>query len=329
MKTILIISVLVALVLSQTAHESFISFMRNHNKKYKSDAEFHARFRVYKENMKVIENLNARGNQEGKATFALNKFADLSPAEFKHLYLMNNVPSYNANPRMPSRFLPRDVPAKFDWRTTGLISSIKDQGQCGSCWAFSATENIESVWAQKNNLTTPSILSPQQIVDCDDTCYGCGGGWPYLAFQYVTQAGGQDSESSYPYTARDGTCRYDESNVVAKLNGYDSIPKDEKQIQALTADVEKGAPYSICVDAASWQFYSGGVMTADQCGQSVDHCTQLIGYDTSKTTQNLPYWIVRNSWGTDWGLQGIIYLEMFKNTCIMSNYVTNAKIASK
>jgi len=219
--------------------------------------------------------------------------------------------------------LPR-APASFDWRDkAGIVSAIKDQGQCGSCWAFSATENIESVWALAGN--KPAVLAPQQIVDCDDTCYGCGGGWPYLAFQYVLKATGQDPESAYPYTARDGTCRLNKGAIVAKLggSGYKSISKDEAVIQSSLTTV---SPFSICVDASSWQFYSSGVMTADQCGSSVDHCVQLIGYDTTGAKQAKSYWTVRNSWGTDWGFQGLILLEMFTDTCIMADYVTTATL---
>jgi C1A family cysteine protease len=236
---------------------------------------------------------------------------------------MTNLPPYleEAPEMRPGLWL---APDKFDWRTTGFISNIKNQGQCGSCWAFSATENIESVYARTKNIKPPVLLAPQQMVDCDRTNYGCGGGWPYMTFQYIAKAGGQDTETVYPYTARDGTCKFNPQGVGAKISGYKSIPKDEAQIQNLVADVTNGAPFSICVDAASWQFYKSGVMTSNQCGTSVDHCVQLIGYDTSKTSNPLPFWIVRNSWGTGWGNQGIILLEMFKNTCIMSNYVTTA-----
>jgi len=305
------------------AHESFFTFMKTHDKTYKSDVEFTHRFNVFKENLNVIDQLNALDNTTGAASFGINKFADLSTQEFKTLYLMSQPPTYNAVPAPHRMGLPR-APEKFDWRETGFITRIKNQGQCGSCWAFSATENIESVYSKFNNINPPIVLGPQQMVDCDSNCYGCGGGWPYYAFQYITSAGGQDTETTYPYSARDGTCRFDPHGVGAKISGYKSIPKDEAQIQALVADTEKGAPFSICVDASSWQFYKGGVMTATQCGRSVDHCTQLIGYDASKSAEKLPFWIVRNSWGTDWGVQGIILLEMFKDTCIMADYVTTA-----
>jgi len=211
-----------------------------------------------------------------------------------------------------------NAPNTFDWRTQGAVSAVKNQGQCGSCWAFSAVENIESVWKLSGKPMT--LLSEQQVVDCDKDCYGCGGGWPYRAMNYVVQAGGIDTESSYPYTARNGACRYNPANVGAKIKSYKSIPKNEAQIKdALTTT----SPFSICVDANRWSSYRGGVMRANQCGKSIDHCVQLVGYDA---TASVPYWIVRNSWGTGWGIQGYIQLEMNQNTCAMAQEVTTAVV---
>jgi len=304
---------LVALVFSQPFHEQFITYMTKYQKHYKSDAEFLSRFQIFKDNLKIIAEKNAK--YAPKTTYAVNKFADLTKAEFKELYLMSNLPPYRPMAEVITN-ISGTAPTTFDWRTKGACTSVKDQGQCGSCWAFSATENIESVaFLAKKNLP---ILGPQQIVDCDKDDYGCGGGWPYVAFGYVTKAGGQDTEATYPYTARDGTCKFKTTGIGAKINGYKSISKDESVIQTALTTI---APFSVCVDASEWSFYSGGVITPDNCGRSVDHCTQLIGYDATKTPG---YWIVRNSWGTDWGLSGFIYLEMGGDTCLIADYVTTA-----
>jgi cathepsin F len=289
--------------------------MKTHNRVYKSDEEFFSRFQIFKQNLRLIE----EKNKQGGATFAVNKFADLSKEEFAELYLMKDLPPYDTEIVAEPVDIIADVPDSFDWRLKGAVTPVKDQGQCGSCWAFSATENVESVY-QIAKTTLPK-LGPQQMVDCIKTgCYGCSGGWPYLALGYIVQAGGQDSESTYPYTARDGTCKF-KTNVAAKISNWKKIPKDEKQIQSSLISV---APFSICVDASEWQFYSGGVFMAKQCGGGVDHCTQLVGYDTKSLST--PYWIVRNSWGTDWGLSGFIYLEMFEDTCLMADYVTTAVV---
>jgi len=285
--------------------------MQDHSKQYDSDEEFLHRFAIFRDNMKKIEQLNA--DSDG-AIYGITQFSDLTPHEFKTLYLMTRLPVNNVS----DYWTPPNVqaPASFDWRTKGGVTPVKNQGQCGSCWAFSATENIESVY-QIGGHPIPS-LSPQQVVDCDKDCYGCGGGWPYKAFNYVTKTGGQDTEASYPYTGRDGTCKFKPGSVGAKIKGYHTISRDEHQIQT---GLSTTAPFSVCVDASQWSHYKGGVMRSTQCGRGIDHCVQLVGYDSSA---NPPYWIVRNSWGTGWGISGYIYLEMWKDTCAMAESVTSA-----
>jgi C1A family cysteine protease len=297
------------------SHQKFLSFIKEHGKTYHSDHEFHHRFNIFKNNLAIIDALNK--NSTG-AIYGINKFADITREEFLESYSMKALPP-KTDISEPITF---DVaaPTTFDWRSTsGVVTAVKDQGQCGSCWAFSATENIESVCAIAGKLGS-NLLSPQQIVDCDKDCYGCGGGWPYRAMNYVTQAGGLDTSTSYPYTARNGQCKFNPNTVGCKISGYKQISKDETQIQSGLATV---SPFSICVDASSWQFYNGGVVMASQCGDDTDHCVQLIGYDTTKAT---PYWIVRNSWGTGWGLTGYIYLQMFQDTCAMAENVITAYI---
>jgi len=294
--------------------------MKNHNKEYKSDAEFIERFNIFKSNLRLIEEMNEKSN--GGATFAANKFSDLSPEEFAEIYLMKDLPPYAPNAsflEIPENTRPL---AAFNWEDQGACTPVKDQQQCGSCWAFSTTENIESVWyIAKKQLVQ---LAPQQIVDCDKANYGCSGGWPYVAFQYVTKAGGQDTEASYPYRAVNQQCAFKPASVAAKINGYKQLPKD---YQAIMKALPTTSPFSVCVDASTWQFYNSGVMTPDQCGSSVDHCVQLVGYNTDSSST--PYWILRNSWGTGWGQQGFIWIEMgTQDACLVNDYVTTAVAAA-
>jgi C1A family cysteine protease len=306
---------LVVLSAALPAHKQFIQFMEYHNKQYKSDEEFTFRLGVFQENLKKYDEWNSNSTP-GSAWFGVTKFSDLTDAEFAELYLMKDLPPYTPNAPQLEVDMSIKAPTTFDWRTQGACTPIKDQGQCGSCWAFSATENIESVWKLKGN--TLPVLGPQQIVDCDKDCYGCGGGWPYRAVNYVKTAGGQDSEVSYPYHARNQQCAFKPASVLAKVTGYKTIAKDENQIQtALTTT----SPFSICVDASRWSSYRGGIMMASQCSHNTDHCVQLVGYDTTGAT---PFWIVRNSWGTSWGESGIIRLQMFKDTCAMADNVITA-----
>lgn len=240
---------------------------------------------------------------------------DLSPEEFRSMYLMPK--GLHASKKIKGstmKPLPAiELPSSFDWREHGAVSPVKDQGQCGSCWAFSATETIESY----HYLTTKkmAILSPQQIVDCDKDSYGCNGGWTEHAFNYIIKAGGQDTESSYPYTAQDGACRFKPADVAAKLKSWSYVTQNDNENDMQTAIATKG-PLSICVDASSWQYYTGGVLK--NCGTSVDHCVQLTGYSTQN---GVNAWNVRNSWGTSWGVSGYIYLERGHNTCAIGSDV--------
>jgi C1A family cysteine protease len=220
-------------------------------------------------------------------------------------------------------------PATFNWVSQGATTPVKDQQQCGSCWAFSTTENFESM----TYLATKQlpVLGPQQLVDCDPQSQGCGGGWTYWAFQYLLSAGGQERESDYPYTAQDGTCAFDASKIAAKLTNYTfattpcesgSCPvQDDKLRTQLYAE----GPLSICVNAATWSDWTGPEpMTADSCpgdADELDHCVQLVGYDWPNK-----YWIVRNSWNTDWGQSGFIYLQTEGNTCGLDDVVTYADV---
>jgi len=236
---------------------------------------------------------------------------------------MKNLPPYAPNASMlevPKNSRPL---TQFNWEDKGATTPVKDQRQCGSCWAFSATENVESVWfLAKGQLP---VLAPQQIVDCDKSDYGCSGGWPYMAFTYLTNCGGQDTEASYPYKAVDQTCQFKPASVSARISGYKSVPKDYQQIMNALPTT---SPFSVCVDASTWQFYTGGVMTKAQCGSlsSPDHCVQMVGFNSDASD---PYWILRNSWGTGWGLSGHIWIEMGANDpCLVNNYVTTAVAAA-
>jgi len=220
-------------------------------------------------------------------------------------------------------------PTTFNWVDKGAITPVKDQQQCGSCWAFSTTENFES----QNFLATGTlpVLGPQQLVDCDPQSQGCGGGWTYWAFEYLMTAGGQESEADYPYTAQDGTCAFDATKLSAKLNNYTFATNPCESGSCPTQDdllrtnlVAKG-PVSICVNAATWSDWSGPEpMTSDSCpgdADELDHCVQLVGYNWPQN-----YWIVRNSWNTDWGQQGFIFLETGGNCCGLGDVVTFADI---
>jgi len=176
----------------------------------------------------------------------------------------------------------------------------------------------------KKNISVANFqpLAPQQIVDCDTTDQGCNGGFPASAYQYIESAGGLETETAYPYQGVDGTCRFDKTKVESTIANfkYATTKGDEN---TLKQNLVSASPLSICVDAANWQDYSSGVMSAWDCCWfcQLDHCVQLVGYDSSAST---PFYIVRNSWNTNWGEQGFIRLAMGSNACGLTDYATTS-----
>jgi len=181
------------------------------------------------------------------------------------------------------------------------------------------------MWILAGKGTNSSVdCAPQQIVDCDTVDQGCNGGNPPTAYQYVISAGGLDSEASYPYTAEDGNCNFQANSVVAKISNWQYATSDYSEATLQTNLVGWG-PLSVCVDAEYWQNYVNGVMDWEECAwiNELDHCVQLVGYDTTAST---PYWIVRNSWGTSWGIEGYIWLAMGGDTCGITQEATSAVV---
>jgi len=327
MKAILVLVVLLAVasaipfhskLYDEQAKAQFADFMLEYNKVYSTAEEFDLRFSNFKDNLAKIAAL-----QGSSAVFGVTKFSDMSEEEFRNTMLMPNRPerTFDTVPVIGSDE-PLAAPDSFDWRTKSAVTPVKDQGQCGSCWAFSATEAIESAWILKGHATPSTVnLSPQQIVDCDtiDGVQGCNGGYTESAYDYIKQAGGEEPISAYPYTAENGQCKFKAADVVAKISGYSTISKTES---ALPNNLATIGPLSICLDASKWQNYKSGVMTNRECCLTkctLDHCVQLVGYNSTAPT---PYWIVRNSWNTNWGIDGYIYLEMNKDTCGITTDIT-------
>jgi len=309
--------------------DQWTSFKAKYNRKYATPDEEIYRYTVFKKNLKKAAERQAQ-ELPGGATFGVTKFSDLTEEEFRSKYLMPQGIAATYNPT-PSGGSPKPNPeykpdpTNWDWYAQAqppVCTPIYNQGECGSCWAFSATETIETYYALAGNPITG--LSMEQIVDCDTQAFGCGGGWPYWAYAYVMTQGGLDSYNSYPYTAEDGTsgtCNYTAKNVVAKLTGYQNVTGEA----GLYATASKTGPVSVCVDASSWSAYTGGILTT--CTSYVDHCVQLTGYQ--KYGQAFPnaYWIVRNSWGEDWGENGFIWVAIGQDLCVIGDYATIVNVA--
>ncbi len=271
------------------------------NKKAYSAAEELTRFGIFIENFNKIQKLNAESTD---VKYAVNKFADLTATEFKNIYASGALEE-NHGKMVASHSLRRSVgslPETVDWRNKGGVTPVKDQGQCGSCWAFSTTGTIEGF----NFVNTGELLSfsEQQIVDCATNAgYGCQGGWPYLAVQYAGQ-NGLEVEDDYPYTAKDGTCKFSASKAHKVNSGYQFVtPKSTEQLKAAIVNF----PVSVLIEADQdvFQFYSKGVLSTG-CGADLDHAVLAVGYTKVGV---LEAFIVKNSWGTSWGDSGYIYIN--------------------
>jgi len=314
MKVLVFFAVLLVCVASVRiggGEDLFQKFVTKFNKNYKTPEEYSRRLAIFQDNLITINKQNAEARASGFDTqFGVTKFSDLTKQEFrKYLGYKKISPSPKEDINYQS-FAP--IPTSLDWRTKGAVTPVKNQEQCGSCWAFSATEGVESgYFIGKAKLF---VLSPQQIVSCDTNDGGCDGGDLPTAFQYVQQAG-MEPASIYPYTSGNGdsgTCKYDQSQVVVQITGFQYATTTGNETAMQAAMLTKG-PLSICVDASTWQNYQGGVITHD-CGDDLDHCVQITGW-ASTSNNNTPYWVIKNSWGSDWGISGYIWVARNKDEC--------------
>jgi len=283
----------------------FTQYMDFFNKSY---ATPHDRKHAFANYIKSLHRVTRLQRKSSSTVFGLTKFADMSTKEFKDTILMKTLKVHQTTQQLEG-----PAPAQpIDWVARGMTTPIKNQLQCGSCWTFSATETIESANIIAGKISTSKWLAPQEIVDCDTGGSGCDGGWPQQAMNFIISQGGQDTEASYPYTGEDGTCASSSGTIGATI----SQVKGPISSENLMYSQLQTTPLSICADASSWQDYSGGILTAAQCGQDIDHAIQLTGYNPSQGG----YWIVRNSWGADWGTNGFIWLQYGQDTCgITSN----------
>jgi C1A family cysteine protease len=278
-----------------------------HGKVYNTIEEETHRFGVWIQNKKYIDE-----NQGEEYTLGLNHFSDLTNEEWKAIYLMNKsiIKDFHTEETSSENHIPKDfaAPTTVNWVSQGKTISVLNQGQCGSCWAFSTVESIDSAFAVTKGGAVPN-LSEQQVVSCSGSYgeYGCNGGNVVPAYKYV-QAHPLATNAQYPYVSGNskatGTCdKTKESQGTYKITGYKTIPSNNcDALQNALATT----PIAVCVDASTWQNYKSGVFS--NCGTSLDHCVLAVGYVQGS------YWNVQNSWTTGWGMGGFIQLK-WGNTC--------------
>ncbi|XP_037068346.1 procathepsin L-like [Pollicipes pollicipes] len=312
MKLLLIVA-LVGAASAFVERAEWEAFKSTHGKTYSNIIEEFHRMKVYADNKEFVDKHMAE-YAEGKHTFtvALNKFADLTTDEFSSLY--KGYVAQSSRPHATHQLTGKAVAVTVDWRDQGVVTPIKDQGQCGSCWAFSTTGSLEAAWKMAGNEL--ASLSEQQLVDCSGHYgnQGCNGGLMDSAFKYIRAKGGIESESSYPYTARNGHCKEDEGKFVASLSSYVDVRSgSESDLEDAVSNV---GPISVAIDAShqSFQLYHSGVYSEARCSSSrLDHGVLAIGYGTEGGSD---YWLVKNSWGRSWGEEGFIKMTRnHRNQC--------------
>jgi len=281
----------------------FQRFKLEHGKVYYDQHDEASRKAIFVQNLEKIRAHNEKGESW---TMAMNQFGDLTAAEFKARYTGLNQRHDHFLHSLNVADLTHVVPAAaVDWVAQGAVTDVKDQGQCGSCWAFSTTGSVEGAWfIAKGKLIS---LSEQQLMDCSkpEGDFSCEGGLMDYAFDYLIEKGGACTEDSYPYEAADETkCR--KCTAVATISSFTDVGHTE-------ADLERAVtqqPISVAIEAdqEAFQFYSSGVMTGE-CGTTLDHGVLAVGYGTLDGTA---YWKVKNSWGASWGQDGYILLEKGK-----------------
>lgn len=289
---------------------SFARFAHRYGKRYDSAKEIYRRFGVFKESLRTIISHNRKGLSY---KLGVNEFADMTWDEFR-THKLGAAQNCSATLKGNLKISEAIVPETKDWREAGIVSPVKNQGSCGSCWTFSTTGALEAAYAQAfgKNIS----LSEQQLVDCAGAFnnFGCNGGLPSQAFEYIKYTGGLDTEEGYPYTGKDEVCKFSSKNVGVQV--IDSVNITLGAEDELKYAVGLVRPVSIAYEVVSgFKLYETGVYTSSECGRNptdVNHAVLAVGYGVEN---GIPYWLIKNSWGEDWGDHGYFKMEMGKNMC--------------
>ncbi|EAL71045.1 cysteine proteinase 5 precursor [Dictyostelium discoideum AX4] len=305
---------------------AFTDWMITHQKSYTSE-EFGARYNIFKANMDYVQQWNSKGSE---TVLGLNNFADITNEEYRNTYLGTKFDASSLIGTQEEKVFTTSSAASKDWRSEGAVTPVKNQGQCGGCWSFSTTGSTEGAHFQsKGELVS---LSEQNLIDCSTENSGCDGGLMTYAFEYIINNNGIDTESSYPYKAENGKCEYKSENSGATLSSYKTVTAGSESSLESAVNVN---PVSVAIDAShqSFQLYTSGIYYEPECSsENLDHGVLAVGYgsgsgsssgqSSGQSSGNLSasssneYWIVKNSWGTSWGIEGYILMSRNRdNNC--------------
>nr|UDE22422.1 cathepsin L2 [Mytilus galloprovincialis] len=295
-------------------------YKKSYNKIYADNNEEIQRRVIWEDNVRFIEHHNMAADR-GKHTYwlGINHLADMSEKEVTQKmkgYKMSRDVIKDGSSYLPPNNV--QVPDEVDWRQKGYVTPVKDQGQCGSCWSFSSTGALEGQHFRKTGQLVS--LSEQNLVDCTFKYGngGCNGGFVFRAYQYIKDNNGIDTESSYPYEAKNASCRFHKSDVGATVTGIKIIKKGDEE--ALKSAVATVGPISIAIDAdRKFQLYKNGVFDEPECNSTfIDHAVLIVGYGVENGQE---YWLVKNSWSASWGIDGYIKMSRNKdNQCGVASY---------
>ncbi|XP_004308225.1 PREDICTED: zingipain-2-like [Fragaria vesca subsp. vesca] len=292
-------------------------WMAKHGRIYRDSKEKERRFAIFKKNVEFVEKFNSEGN--ATYTLSVNKFSDMTNEEFLRHHAGFKMPTtvsssttsssedqLSTKQSGPNNTTSDDIPASIDWREHGAVTPIKDQGKCGACWAFTVVAAVEGITKIKTGKLIS--LSEQQLVDCDVQNNGCDASDIDVAFEYIKQNGGIAKEKNYPYRGNNNKkCNAKkESQHAAKITGYRTIPTQRYDLLLMAVSIQ---PVSVAIDVQgdAFQSYHKGVFSGS-CGHDVNHAVTIIGYGTNE--DGTKYWLVKNSWGLDWGDNG--YMKILR-----------------
>jgi len=299
-------------------YTQFTAFESQYQRAYSSHSVRMAKFETFKSNLKAAQELNLL--HAGKAQFGVTKFADMTAEEFATKILMTNY----TDPIMPPTNVAAELkgviyPPTLDWRTMDMVSPVQNQGECGACWAFATTGEIESQWRIGGE--SPDIqFSAQQMVDCDSYDDGCSGGSASNAFMYVSQAG-LLQQMDYPYDGQQQTCSYNSAEAQPAI-ASPSTETPGTDVTDILAYMFEHGPTTAVIDATKLQLYTSGVVSLpdDYC-PNLNHMILLVGYDS-----NQGFFVGKNSWGTDWGENG--FFQMTVESCMINEAVVGGAAAA-